>query len=249
MLFGITLFQSCQKEDVVSEPPDDTTESISLNDDMIKMGNKLENPYTVDNMQLAYRNLQGSNQLKSAITIETTHYYVRFLPKSEEELEVLTSDSLELFDFPLDYEMEEGGTYYHDPAIPVDQVTWQYTKVPVDYTFPNVEYEILADLYLQEEDDEDETGLKSGSMDYFDWVNLEDEALRITGNLEEEDDVQSPQLKGRKWKPSGKIEVKDDYFGIIPLEGVRVVVKRWFKWKHDITDSDGKFSTGKFRSK
>ena len=215
---------------------------------MMKVGKKLENPYTVKNMKVAYRNLQAEHRLKSAINIETTHYYVRFLPKNEEELEILNSDSLELFDFPLDYEMEEGGTHFHDPSIPEDQITWQYTKVPVDYKFPKVEYEILADLYLQEEDDEEDMELKSSSMDYFDWVELEDEALRITGNFDD-NDIKTPQLKGRKWRPSGKIEVEDDYMGTIPLEGVRVVVKRWFKWKHDIKDSEGKFATSRFRSK
>ena len=248
MLFGMILFQGCQKENGIIDPPEDTQESITINDGMIMLGKKLENPYTVENMQIAYRNLQNSNQLKSAMTIETTHYYVRFLPKSEEELEVLKSDSLELFDFPLDYEMEEGGTYYHDPTISEDQVTWQYTRVPVDYIFPNVKYEILADLYLQEEDDEDETGLKNSSIEYFNWITLENEALQITNNLEDEESYSS-QLKGSKWKPSGKIQVVDDRLDTIPLEGVRVVVKRWFKWKHDITDVNGYFQTGSFRSK
>ncbi|MUP37840.1 hypothetical protein [Labilibaculum euxinus] len=225
-----------QKEELQAEVPD------------IVLGKKLENPYTVENMQKAYDNLNKENGLKSSFQIQTTDLYVRFAPADEEQWQQLRADSLELFDMPLDYEIEEGGTFYHDPGISTDQITWQYTVVPVNYNFPDVTYEVLAELFLQEEDQEDSGMTKSGLMQNNDWANLEDEALKITGNYNPEDYQEEGNLKS-KWRPSGEIKVEDDYMDIIPLEGVRVVVKRWFKWKHDITDKDGKFSTAKFRSK
>lgn len=238
----LSIIWSCQKEEGISPQKTET----SSTDDAIKLGKKLENPYTVENMQKAYNNLSKGNTMKSSIQIKTTDLYVRFLPASEEEWQQLRDDSLELFDMPLDYEMEEGGTFYHDPEIPTDQITWQYTVVPIDYNFPNIKYEVLAKLFLQDEEDSGMT--KSGLMGNKNWSALEDEALKITGNYNPDDYEDEGTLK-RRWRPSGQIKVEDDYKGVIPLAGVRVVVKRWFKWKHDITDKNGRFSTRKFRSK
>lgn len=87
------------------------------------------------------------------------------------------------------------------------------------------------------------------------WAKMENEALRITGNEQdiiEEEVSSSPYVTlGRKWYPSGRIQYEDNTTSpsrIIPLQGAQVVVKRWFKWKRAITDSEGKFSVGKFRS-
>jgi len=81
---------------------------------IITLGEKLENPYSVKNMRSAYKNLQGNAQQKIAANqadITVTHYYVRFLPETKEEYAQLTSDTtLVLFDYPLDYEIVEGGT-------------------------------------------------------------------------------------------------------------------------------------------
>ena len=50
---------------------------------------------------------------------------------------------MKFFDYPLDYDIEVGGTYYHDPSIPEGQITWLYTTVKPDYEFPALQYEIL----------------------------------------------------------------------------------------------------------
>lgn len=122
---------------------------------------------------------------------------------------MLTRDTtLHIYDYPLDVEIKRGGTHYHDPSIPQNQITWQYTVVPVDYTFPNIQHQKLADLFLQEETGELEE-LKSGSIDYFDWLTLETEALRITDNLVE-NEVNGIELKSTSWRPAGTIKVHDD---------------------------------------
>ena len=124
----------------------------------MKLGEQLENPYSVENMQRALKELNNSG-LKSAsieeATIQPTHLYIKFIPKNDDELDVLKSDStLCLYDYPLDYEIEEGGDYYHDPEVPEEQPTYQYAAVEVGQKLPeSVEYTVLSELYILEEED------------------------------------------------------------------------------------------------
>jgi len=153
---------------------------------------------------------------------------------------------------PLDYELEEGvGGAYLDPTLPIDQITWQYTVVPVDYQFRDIQYEKLADLFLQDEDDE--KNARKSALGTNLWYALEDEALRITGN---EDDIVNEEAstlrRGRKWYPSGTIRYEDNTprtSRIVPLQGAKIIVKRWFRWRSAITDANGYFRVGKFRSR
>lgn len=217
-------------------------------------------------MKQAYENLKAkksnnfSKSSTSDLTIETTDYYVRFLPKTDEEKEILQEqDSLTLFDMPLDYELEEGvAGAYHDPNIPEGDITWQYTVVPVDYQFRDIQYEILANLFLQEEDEDEENASSSKNALYKQLnehlqTELENEALRITGNEDDIIDISSSSLfaKRGKWYPSGRIQYEDNTTAtsrIIPLQGAKIIVKRWFKWKSAITNANGEFRVGKFRS-
>ena len=223
------------------------------------MGKKLENPYTVTVMNQAVENLKKTQKgrfLKSddRIAVETTDLYVRFLPKSDEEKETLQAvDGLELFDFPLDHELAEGvAGAFHDPSVPEGEITWQYTVVPVDYQFRDVEHEVLAELFLQDEEEDTKKGASNPMKQQLSgdqWAELQNEAFRITGNV---DDMVGPSsLAAKKWYPKGTIRYEDNTTSpsrFVPLRGARVVVKRWFKWKSDITDSSGDFSVGKFRS-
>ncbi|MCG8184435.1 hypothetical protein [Tenacibaculum piscium] len=272
-LIGIILY-SCQndddfeKENLTSQTTEQ--EQIESPDKIIGLGKKLENPFTVSVMKQAYENLKAkkSNQFSKSstndLTIETTDYYVRFLPKSDEEKETLqVQDSLMLFDMPLDYELEEGvAGAYHDPSVPEGEITWQYTVVPVDYQFRDIQYEILANLFLQEEDDDEKDDISTSSsrkvlrnqLNEDLWTELENEALRITGNEDDiiEESSSSLAARRRKWYPSGRIQYEDNTTAtsrIIPLQGAQVVVKRWFRWRRAITDSNGNFRVGKFRSK
>ncbi|RIJ50118.1 hypothetical protein D1614_05065 [Maribellus luteus] len=151
----------------------------------------------------------NENKLKSGLKIEPTHYYVRFRPKDEKERHLIVRDTtLYVYDYPLDVEIKRGGTHYHDPKIPKNEITWQYTIVPIDYEFPKVQYQKLADLYLPEYGRE-LTELKSARIEHFDWLKLENEALRITGNIEEKTQNEST-LKSTSWRPAGNIKVFDD---------------------------------------
>ncbi len=66
------------------------------------------------------------------LEIVATHLYIKFAPKTEQELDNLTVDStLVLYDYPLDYEIQLTGDYYRDPETPADQPTPQYCAVEV----------------------------------------------------------------------------------------------------------------------
>ena len=52
--------------------------------------------------------------------------------RSSEELDLILQDSTIIwYDIPLDYEIEEYGSYYHDPTIPDSLPTFQYASIEV----------------------------------------------------------------------------------------------------------------------
>jgi len=237
----------CKKDNIHNEPITEPKES-QFHEGMIQLGKKLENPYSVENMRKAYNNIKDDSQLKSTnITesdIKVTHLYVRFLPKSDRDYAMLLNDTtLILFDYPLDYELKEGGTYYHDPEIPDSCYTWKYCSVEKGYDFPNIEYEIIEELFLPESMTDD-ASLKSSDTWTF-WDDLEVEALKITNNI---DDFKNSELKSTnardKWNPRGKIQMFDNSPGVnrlVPLRGVKVIAHSWFTTKDEITEEDGTF--------
>lgn len=110
LVLAATLLFSCQKDEFLDTPEAKTPEKqvqhkqIEHPDKLIGLGKKLENPYTVSVMRKAYDNLKANvktsefSTLSSELTISTTDYYVRFLPKDEEEKAILQDkDELTLF--------------------------------------------------------------------------------------------------------------------------------------------------------
>ena len=168
------IFNACQKQKVMEPKPppevESKTQPLAQTQESTAtiLGKKLKNPYTVSNMRKAARKVQ-QDRAKGHILIDTaddnaqiiatsaavpvSHLYLKFKPKSEQELDILLSDSnLILYEYPLDQEIENLGNYYRDPDIPDDQPTPQYCSVPVDYALPSgVEYEILDSLFIPEE--------------------------------------------------------------------------------------------------
>lgn len=239
---------SCQNDDDFHDENGEQPNNFLVSNNDIVLGKKLQNPYSVTTMKKALSNLKTAS-IKAASTtsgsvkatmsndfeidIEPTHLYVKFIPKNEEELSIIQSDStLILYSYPLDYEIVEGTGYYRDPEVPEGQPTYQYCAVKVDKQLPTeVESEILEELYIPDEDDGEElassTTEKISSLglgtDYDSIDALVDEALRITNNLdkieegvedttEEESEIQSRWFFKRrsKWRPAGTIKVWDD---------------------------------------
>lgn len=112
------------------------------------LGNQRTNPYTISNMTRAYANLG-----QSGVSVSVTNLYVRFLPNSASQFStldsILDSQSLELFDAPMDYDILQEGDYYQDPSIPDSSVTWQYAVVPPTFQFPSgITYQVLSQIHI-----------------------------------------------------------------------------------------------------
>ncbi len=232
-----TVIVACEKNDLPlnDEPLSPVFEN---NNGMTVLGQKLENPYSVENMEKAYLNLKSSGYETPGVQIETTHLYLRFLPQNYDELSLLKSDStIILYEIPMDYEITEPGVYYHDPSLPDTAITWQYCAVEVDKHLPNVQYELLAKLYIPLETESADTKSSNSLSSFFE--RLEDEALRITGNLD-----RTINTRGNsKWRPAGRIRVWDNIIsGYAPVEGVEVKARRWFTTHKGTTNSQGYYS-------
>lgn len=146
---AILLMFSCEK---ISEPDESDIqggngESFLTypgdDEDAIILGGKLENPFLLENMEDSLGLPAG--------TLKPTHHYVRFRPKTEKDYNQLIADSLELWHYPLDYEILKDGSYYLDPNVGPGEAPWVYTIVNPEYQSPSIEMELLAKIYLPDE--------------------------------------------------------------------------------------------------
>ena len=120
----------------------DVPGSTLVEHDMIVLGEKMNDPYTVANVEAAVKSLYPTKADRTDIT--PTDIYVRFLPKDEEEYQRLADEGLEMLDHPMDYKIVKEGDYYQDPQVSEDDITWQYAVVGADFSFPtDIRYEIL----------------------------------------------------------------------------------------------------------
>ena len=267
----LSMVYSCQKEEESSSSSSETGIKQTV------LGKELKNPYSVENMQKAYDNLQSSfrkagMRVTEEVQLERTHLYVRFLPKDSAEYDQLMANTnLDFYDYPLTFEIAEMGEQYHDPDIPEDRPTYQYTVVNAGYEFgTDVAYEVLSDLYLPKEDTTQDYYYEWTAEDTDEYISngrlnadisfnnlLENEALRITDNLEKESPSSNPNAKtnfwkrSSKWRPAGRIRMWDDALDQwVGIEGVEVRARRWFWTKKGKTNSEGRYSCdGRFRNK
>ncbi len=247
MIIGLVALASCSKDEI-NEIETNISEFEPQQGTALVLGKELENPYSISNMEKALANLQKNARNTDGLTISTTHYYVRFLPKDTSDVNKLDQDTtLVLFDYPLLYELAELGNWYHDPSLSENVPTWQYTVVKVDYNFPDVQYEILSDLFMLEDNDETYSSRVNKAL----WDDLEWEAMRITNNLADNKAAERSAMS--KWKPWGKIMVEERTGNIdqgdVPVRYCRVRARRLLKWDSDNTSvSTGTFNmTKEFR--
>lgn len=261
----VLLFTACSQDNEIVQGNDDAgiyPKEQKETDGLMVLGEKLENPYSIENMQKAYADLIKT-KAAGDFKIETTDLYVRFLPKDSTELLMLQSDTLlELFDYPLDYDIEVEGTYYHDPSIPEGEITWLYTTVKPDYKFPPVRYEILEKCFIPNEDDLDDEWIDDGIDDSADGPDtradqrsfadlLEQKAFENAGLISKfEKKINEPETRSWKRKrPTGTLKVYDTYLRRdVPLKGVKVRCHTVVKWSTAFTNENGYYSMGsKFR--
>ena len=239
IVVSAVIFVACQNQDEVITPEIDDFENFA--EGKMVLGKQLENPYSIENMKKALASLNANGRTTSDFDIEATDLYVRFIPTDSTELDALEDynqidTTFNLFDHPLDFEIEEVGHWYHDPTIPDHLPTYQYTVVKPDFVFPDtLEYEVLAELFIPDElEDDAENGRIAVDLDFL--YDLEDEALQMTDNWEEPftDSDENGRTNGRrsKWNPRGRIMVEERISntdrGDVPLRYCKVRARRWF---------------------
>ncbi len=230
------VMMSCSKAGMRPERGLDYEYGRDIPHDMIVLGDRLENPYTTENITKALHSLYPTKA--DRLDVKATNLYVRFLPENDSEYELIKGKAPFLMDHPLDYDIVVEGDWYHDPEIPDGDVTWQYAVVPKDFRFPSVRYEVIDECYIAEND----PGTRA---DGIDWEAVEQEAYRLTGNA----DMLSPQMtKAEKLQPSGRLTVADDDYcegKPVGLAGVTVSCNSFVKFDYAVTDRDGYYQMEK----
>lgn len=233
----------------VMETDTDTTDAVTV------LGNQLQgSPFSVAVMQQASINLYGS-----ANGISENKWYVRMRPTSPEQLFTLDNLDIELYDYPLDYEILHEGDYYPQPGIGSDEIPWFYAMVEPGFQPPaGVLFELLQQVYIPDTD-----------------LYLEKEAFRITGNVYEDScDVTVNRLPvpceidpcapgcpiggcdpgggggstPNPKKPAGNIKVWDNRLNngqSVAVRRIRVVARNFLKAERVYTDDNGHFSFSK----
>ncbi len=184
ILASIALIYSCKKDNLTSqieEAPNEIIKSshpvifnvgdqeVTLRDggsgttdaySKTQLGNVKQNPYALANMKQAFENIKGS----TISNVTPTHLQVKFTPSNFEELDTLLQTDAFFFDFPIDHEVTQMGDYYQE--LEADEYPVLYSTVKSDFNFPNVNYEVLQELFVSPYE----------SM-------LTAEAFRLTGNI------------------------------------------------------------------
>ena len=203
----------------------------------------------------------------NSIGIAANAQYVRLRPSNEAELETLMRNpGLILFDYPLNREVVQEGDYYPQPGVGDNEMPWLYTVVdinagasPLSYLPSTVQQQVLQDVFITDN------------------LDLENEALRITGNPYTEgctggsssmqaNSIDDPtegcddpwgcgstgggvNPPGDK-NPAGYILHRDKELGDLGVPNVKVVARRWFKVETQQTNDLGYFRFNKtFRNK
>lgn len=255
-LCSLLIIASACKDPLTVLEPDEAPQEVSgayqFAEAQTFLGEKVEIPYTIENLQKAWALLPP--ETKAAITEEDyapTHYYVRFAPKNMYELDLLRnlSPRIILSEVPLDREVVRGGIYYHDPSLPADVPTYQYATISIkrweELDTLSVKHEILLKAFMPDYDDNPET--KSFETEYVWRPEVEallKKAYEMTGNEYDEPGA----TKGATWYPSGYIKSYDNFAGMIPIANVRVRGTHFLTVKETLTSSSGYFVLGSFNN-
>lgn len=199
------------------------------------VGDKVPLVHSLENMRKAQEYLLQKGTRTTRETLEATHYYLCFKPKSDEEYDSLVFGSdLEFFDYPLDREILGEGSEIATELPNTNGINWLYTVVPVNKDLPNVEYEILEEAYIVDAEE--------GTRQAAGYEELEDASYIVTG-LETEEEQQT---RGRKWTPSVKLRVWDNVKRVHrPVRNCQVRFRSGLIWYTGWTDNSGYRSSAK----
>lgn len=249
VLLSLLLFIQCQNElneELEAQVPLPSEQLTNPNFDSDYP--RLENPYSLDNMKKALKNLKqkdgsSSGNPYAAIDIEETHYYIKFSPKNQRQFDAVKNDSLlEVYRYPLDIE-----NLYFKGFIKANEKNNKFPQlwcaVKVDYQFPTeCPYEIIEKLFIPDEMKLNSTE-KNTTVPIPFAEQLVDESFLLTGN-------KNPTLirKRGRWTPAGTIKVEDQILNTIGVEGVKLRARNWFVTHTGIANDVGAFTCdGRFR--
>jgi hypothetical protein len=157
----LALAWSCEKEALpdISAPADvnSAIENRSLGGVLsgsgeTVLGNVLNNPYALDNINQAYQILRGSFG-----DLQPTHYYLKWLPQTGEHIEALEAfEEAQGYEFetqPIHFEVVyEGTENYLDPAIGENGFSPEYGAVAAAHfntsAMPAVPFELLEVMHI-----------------------------------------------------------------------------------------------------
>lgn len=223
------------------------------------------NPFSVSNIQSSLENLYNQGRISQLIDIYATHTYLRFKPSSIDDLRTLDSLGFELSEVPYD---DASTISYTQPK---EEFPWLYTVVPFEYSLPEtIKSEFIENLYLFNEDSGDERDdpwqpqpfkkINSAADAEESKVNiitkatdnlvragvqplmLYNEAMRVSGHNDEMILNTEEARPLARYYPTGIITVFDtDFNQNVPVKGVYVKARRFFKMDDAETDGNGRF--------
>ncbi len=200
---------------------------------------------------------RSNRSVTDGVAIETTHFYVKFTPQSEGELGVLKQDSTILVsDYPLDVEFSES---WHEnrPELPEGQMPEYFASVPVSRSMPSIAYQVLGNLYIPEDEpvfnpEEEQPITRETEVNneedllhhllyeaYYN-VGREQELLGDNGSFDDPSGGNRFLIFGRRWTPSGRLQVWDGQVGNTP--GADVCIQTNTVDYSGCYDNDGTFT-------
>lgn len=198
---------------------------------MLVLGDEIPIFSSIKNMNAAYNSLKSKDNDYPDYKIKTTHLYLRFLPKDENELDILREDSTRIwYEYPMHFKIAKKGSYYHDPNLPDNQITWQYVVLSIENEIPDIKHEIIAELCINKEK---EMKNNNQNCEFFDC--LLNEAKRLSDHK----DKNNLKSTNASWIPSGNLKVDGK-----PIEGIEVRAKNGLHVETGYTDYKGDFTVG-----
>jgi hypothetical protein len=202
--------------------------------------------------------------LGSSAGVAVNGWYMRFKPNDADQLATLEDKDIDLFDYPLDYEITQEGDYYNDGVTPAETIPWLYAVVPVNFITPSgITTELLQQIHVPL-DYRVETKAFENTGNYVD-----DNACYVQSNVNPCPDLCYPQCPNydptlcpggggggggtipNSRIPNGAITVTDDILNTnVPVRNARVVAKRFLKIERTFTNNLGQYQfTKSFRNK
>lgn len=205
--------------------------------DLLILGERFENPFSVKNMNIALQTLRDhenederiSEALKDAPTnVEKTHSYRKFSPSNDTHLELMLQmvDNAEVTvsAYPMDHQIIQFGEDYTDSDTTNENYPVFYASIPTHIDIPNIPNQEITELYLPKGESAFETLLEDMSRylvndpSILEAMELGSEKLSIFGAI--------LKLLGlTKYTPKGNIQVYDtDKIGYVPFKNAQLSI-------------------------